>query len=1017
MMKVLSVVVAALFALAGTAEDAVNTLTLDPKGGTVASTTVDLPAASLPIPVRDGYHFVGWFKDDVARLKAKLYPTSGNINLYPVGKYLFGTPLTSAAVTDADTTLYAKWVKNDVYNHFSGKKAVFVGDSVTTLAGYAVRNEYPYNAIHYTEAISENYELNENTTWWGQLVQALDMTRLSVNAVSGSPLVDASAIAAGPRAMSCVKRIDDLDVNGTPDVIFIFGGINDFAGAGNTQIDDFDPAAAYLDGALDTTSNYFDSFAKGYATMIRRIRNYYPQTEIVAILPYVAVAAQTDVYTKGCATIVDLCDYFHVACVDLRSSGLPQNWSEGVPLLQDGIHPNSIGFAAFANHVLENYSPACSHEHKTALTGVVAATCTTAGYSGDCACEDCEKVLSGRVIPAPGHDWNDWLVTKEPSKTETGLRERNCRRDGCNAHEEEVIPMIADVVALRNVAVVTAVGIAPTLPAKVAGLAADGTVGGEYDVDWETPFAPSAAGITTVNGTAQVNGTPMSVTASVRASSVASVNISPSAASTTPPESVNGSMGRVWTDWFTALTNDDIPTADQFDDFIVWTYGADAKVRIWAEWNSPAVVSKVVLYFIYSGNYQRPGDDLRIYSVDGVTETPIEYDAGDVIDAQTGKDDWYREYVFKSPRSLSKIKIEAPTHNIGRLLFVRRCWVFGVGSVEPMSTDTLTALEVDGSAVDGFEAATTSYSIEDGQAITKAENGTDNVAVTILQKSVTDTDNAYAVTLAEDGESMKKYTVFMPKSHDHVLGPWQVITPATVYAPGLRRRACTYAGCTVKEEAVIPKIERKTVKWIDVDFANYADGSTIADKQVDPADRGTWAKPSADDAATVMHGNPALASLVVTNQYLCYAAKAQTSAGRDATVEVKVKFQKPNADTLPPTLDLGQTAVFVFPKGRSSCYKVYTADGWIELVGATPDFTKFVNIAVEFRYEYDERKAMVKIDDVVCNPVDAETPWFALAGSAAKLSSVDFFGEFDLGPFWGEYLALAVKSGILIVVK
>ena len=1005
MMKVLSVVVAALFALAGTAEDAVNTLTLDPKGGTVVSTTVDLPAASLPIPVREGYHFVGWFKDDVARLKAKLYPTSGNINLYPVGKYLFGTPLTSAAVTDADTTLYAKWVKNDVYNHFSGKKAVFVGDSVTTLAGYAVRNEYPYNAIHYIETISENYELNENTTWWGQLVQALDMTRLSVNAVSGSPLVDASAIAAGPRAMSCVKRIDDLDVNGTPDVIFIFGGINDFAGAGNTQIDDFDPAAAYLDGALDTTSNYFDSFAKGYATMIRRIRNYYPQTEIVAILPYVAVAAQTDVYTKGCATIVDLCDYFHVACVDLRSSGLPQNWSEGVPLLQDGIHPNSIGFAAFANHVLENYRPACSHEHKTALTGVVAATCTTAGYSGDCTCLDCEKVLPGRVIPAPGHDWNDWLVTKEPSKTETGLRERNCRRDGCNAHEEEVIPMIADVVALRNVAVVTAVGIAPTLPAKVAGLAADGTVGGEYDVAWESFSEPSAAGITAVMGEATVNGTPMSVTASVRAVSSALVNHSPSATSVEVEKAATIYDRNALKDGSSVVgvgqwEGNNIAMAS------AWNGLSDMSFVV--GWDSPIGVSEIVLYITHGGNYQGPST-ISIFDISDGAPRELRFVAGAIVDAD---EDWaHITYTLEAPQSLSKLRVVMTTT---KYLFVRRMWVFGAGggAIMPLSDDELSSLEVDGGAVT-LQDGVYNYEVVDGQAITSA-TATDNMGITLLPKY---NGAAYAVTLAEDGGSTKKYTVSMPKSHDHVFSSWEVIVPATVYASGLRRRACTYAGCTVKEEAVIPKIERKTVKWIDVDFANYADGSTIADKQVDPADRGTWAKPSADDAATVMHGNPALASLVVTNQYLCYAAKAQTSAGRDATVEVKVKFQKPNADTLPPTLDLGQTAVFVFPKGRSSCYKVYTADGWIELVGATPDFTKFVNIAVEFRYEYDERKAMVKIDDVVCNPVDAETPWFALAGSAAKLSSVDFFGEFDLGPFWGEYLALAVKSGFLIVVK
>ena len=221
----------------------------------------------------------------------------------------------------------------------------------------------------------------------------------------------------------------------------------------------------------------------------------------------------------------------------------------------------------------------------------------------------------------------------------------------------------------------------------------------------------------------------------------------------------------------------------------------------------------------------------------------------------------------------------------------------------------------------------------------------------------------------------------------------------------------------MKEEESIPQIHRKSVKWIDVDFANYADGSVIADAQVDAVDGGTWAKPSADDTATVAHGDVDLAALVVTNQYLCYAAKAQSATGRDATVEFKAKFQKPNTDALPPSLDLGQTAVFVFPKGKSACYKAYTSTGWVELTGATPDFEKFVTITIEFRYEYDERQAMVKIDDVVCTPVGAETPWFTLAGSATKLTSVNFFGEFDLGSFEGEYLTIPSKSGLILIVR
>ena len=985
-----------------------GTLTLDPRGGAVSPTTIDLPASSLPTPVREGYHFVGWFKDDVSRYVEEHYSAMvKNLPLYPKGKYLFGTPVTSAAAGDTGVTLYAKWVRDEVYEHFSGKKAVFVGDSVTTLAGYAVRNESPYTAIHYNETTSQAYEINENTTWWGQLAQALGLTRLSVNAVSGSSLVESTAIAAGPRAISCVKRIDDFDVNGTPDVIFIFGGINDFAGSG-APIDDFDPAADYLTGELDTTSDYFDSFAKGYATMIRRIRNYYPQAEIVAILPYVAVAAQEDVYAKGCATITGLCDYFQVACVDLRTSGLPANWSEGVSLLQDSIHPNAIGFAAFANCVLETYEPVCAHANKTALTGVVAATCTTDGYSGDCTCLDCEKVLTGSVIPALGHLWGEWETTKEPSKTEEGSRKRECQRDGCDAEETQVIPKLADVVALRNVAVVTAVGAVPTLPETVKGLKADGTLGGDYSVVWPSVEAPAVEGVTTVTGTATVGDQSMEVSASIRAVSATPVNYSPSANPTTASNIIKGTISNNGKLKYLTTNAEDPFATGMWDDVIC--YGNIVEVTL--EWSSEVTATKVRVYFVISGVNYIPPSDVKFYKGDDFSEE-IEWTEGD-SNHNGGNESWH-EYVFTTPQKLSKLKFhqQSDKTNTNKMLFLRRLWVQGVGSVEPQTADTLTALEVDGKAVPGFDQEMTSYEIIDGQAITRAENDTDNVAVTILPKN---DYKAYAVTLAEDGESTKTYTVSMPKSHDHVFGEWQVITPATVYAPGLRRRVCTFAGCEVKEEEVIPQIERRTVKWLDVDFANYADGSAIADQQVDTADGGTWAKPSDDDTATVAHGDPDLAALVVTNDYLCYAAKAQTSAGRDATVEFKAKFQKPTTDELPQSLDLGQTAVFVFPDGKGSCYKAYTSTGWVKLTGATPDFEKFVTIKIAVRYEYGERLAKVTIDGAECAPDGAETPWFTLAGSATKLTSVSFFGEFGLGQFYGNCLS-PVGKGVIILFR
>ena len=48
-------------------------------------------------------------------------------------------------------------------------------------------------------------------------------------------------------------------------------------------------------------------------------------------------------------------------------------------------------------------APACTHENTT-LTGAVAASCTTDGYTGDYICDDCGAIATaGEVIPATGH--------------------------------------------------------------------------------------------------------------------------------------------------------------------------------------------------------------------------------------------------------------------------------------------------------------------------------------------------------------------------------------------------------------------------------------------------------------------------------------------------------------------------------------------------------------------------------------------------------------------------------------
>lgn len=65
----------------------------------------------------------------------------------------------------------------------------------------------------------------------------------------------------------------------------------------------------------------------------------------------------------------------------------------------------------------------CKHEH--VKENIVPATCTEDG-SKTVVCEDCGETLSTEVIPATGHSFGDWTVTKEATCFEDGEESRTC---------------------------------------------------------------------------------------------------------------------------------------------------------------------------------------------------------------------------------------------------------------------------------------------------------------------------------------------------------------------------------------------------------------------------------------------------------------------------------------------------------------------------------------------------------------------------------------------------------------
>ena len=94
--------------------------------------------------------------------------------------------------------------------------------------------------------------------------------------------------------------------------------------------------------------------------------------------------------------------------------------------------------------------PELSHTHKYEPT-VTDPTCTEDGYI-TYTCSGCGDTYTGDTIPTTGHSWGEWIVTKEATETETGLKKHICSI--CEAEETETIP-VAEHIHKYNESIVT----------------------------------------------------------------------------------------------------------------------------------------------------------------------------------------------------------------------------------------------------------------------------------------------------------------------------------------------------------------------------------------------------------------------------------------------------------------------------------------------------------------------------------------------------------------------------------
>ncbi|MBQ8856520.1 MAG: DUF4982 domain-containing protein [Lachnospiraceae bacterium] len=365
--------------------------------------------------------------------------------------------------------------------------------------------------------------------------------------------------------------------------------------------------------------------------------------------------------------------------------------------------------------------------------------------------------------------------------------------------------VIPNVIDLRNVSTATMTGVAPTLPNTVNGVLADGTLAGEFNVTWNDIPAASeydtVGEIVTVTGTAVIFGDEtMDVTCTVRvaeAVNTESTNVAPQYL-TLEQDIASGYQSDV----LTSITNGTLKPGDNTSER--WTNWSNrtnsAEATLTLTWATAQMISSVNLYYYYDNCCAYPESLEFSYSLDGQNYTVIGHTAEQVETYSLGAK---YTYTFDEPINPVGLKVKLTQQNgtsgsncVGLTELEVMTYA---ASMEYNTSADLSAITVDGTAIEGFAADTLAYEVASENVA--AETAV-NAGITVLPKyeSV-----VRVLTISEDGNAAKTYILTLTEC-THTNTTVQGVAAATCTAEGYTGDTiCTDCGETVTVGTVIAK--------------------------------------------------------------------------------------------------------------------------------------------------------------------------------------------------------------------
>ena len=336
------------------------------------------------------------------------------------------------------------------------------------------------------------------------------------------------------------------------------------------------------------------------------------------------------------------------------------------------------------------------------------------------------------------------------------------------------------VAAMRNVAVYKSLetrDLLGLLPAQVAGLAADGSIVGMYDVVWNIRDISDYDyfGVTPISGTAMVGGEQHPVTAFVRATIPYSDdyhNIAPEASSMTIIAPAKGGceaiteISRIQSGGNPSLVTNGLDAvvvtggvwcANSTASFTNHQSAEAGNPYLDVDFTWPEIQNIHRIEVICNGGDNGCSPKTIAFSANGVSLSPA-FHGENVPDRPKINNAYNRCYDFPTPVSSDNLKVSfeqlerTPRGNAGRItIFEILIWGDGglVDKREMSTSAELTTLEFDGKPVDLIPGVT-GYLADSPQAVTAA-SGEPNVAVTVLPEF----ERAIRiVTMGEDGSTL-----------------------------------------------------------------------------------------------------------------------------------------------------------------------------------------------------------------------------------------------------------------------